>query len=171
VKRACYQEELATLKLEDIVYLDESGMDDNEVNQYGYSPKGKRAMDTKCAEKNKRISIIGALNLNKFFAPLVFEGTCNRDVFTTYITEVLSKYIRPGMTIILDNASFHKGGVIFDIVKQLGCNLLYLPPYSPDLNPIEHFWAAIKYKMKNVLKYTTDDIFEASIITFRNIST
>jgi transposase len=75
------------------------------------------------------------------------------------------------MTIILDNASFHKGGVIFDIVKQLGCNLLYLPPYSPDLNPIEHLWAAIKYKMKNVLKYTTDDIFEASIITFRNIST
>jgi transposase len=169
-KRKCYQDELATLNLDDIVYLDESGMDDNEVNQYGYGLKGKRVMDEKRAEKQTRISIIGALNKNRFFAPFVFEGSCNRDVFTIYITEVLAECIHPGMTIVLDNASFHKGGSILEIIKTLGCNVLYLPPYSPDFNPIEHFWASIKYKMKNVLKYTTPDIFQASIITFSNIS-
>ncbi|MBA3752553.1 transposase, partial [Candidatus Dependentiae bacterium] len=86
----------------------------------------------------KRLSIISAFHENTLKAPFVFEGSCNREVFETYLLEVLLPVVKPGQTISMDNASFHKNGNIKALIeKSAGCDLLYLQAYSPDFNPID----------------------------------
>ena len=87
---------------------------------------------------------MSALNGNALQAPFVFEGYCNRDVFQLYIDRVLIPTLRPGQTVIMDNASFHKSKKVKESIEKAQCTLLYLPAYSPDFNPIEHYWHALK---------------------------
>lgn len=141
-------------------------MDDNETNDYAWGPKGSRIYAMKNAERTKRVSIIGALNQKKFVAPFLFEGSCDRSLFEVYLEKVLIPQLSPGKIVILDNASFHKGGKIAQLIEQSGCKLLYLPPYSPDLNPIEHHWSPIKYRMRNALRKTNSDFYLAAESVF-----
>jgi transposase len=85
-------------------------------------------------------------------APLTFEGSCNRALFETWLKNCLIPNLEPGDIIIIDNASFHHGQSIIEIVETAGCEIWYLPPYSPDLNKIENWWAALKTWMKQRLK-------------------
>ena len=84
----------------------------------------------------------------KLIAPLTFEGSCNRSVFEKWLEEKLLTVLRPGQILILDNATFHKGEKIRELVESQGCELQYLPPYSPDLNEIEHYWFPIKNNVR-----------------------
>jgi transposase len=149
-----------------IIYIDESGIDDNEVNSYAWSKKGRRANSMKYGERKIRLSMIGSLNVNIFFAPFVFEGSCNRSIFEIYIEKVLLPNLKPGQIIILDNASIHKKGKIAELIASAECSIIYLPPYSPDLNPIEHHWFSVKHRIKNYLQTVKRDIYEAAIYTF-----
>ena len=101
--------------------------------------------------KRERTSWISALKEGKVFATLTFEGSCNRDLFETWLAKSLIPKLNPGDIIILDNASFHKGETIREIVKEAGCELWYLPAYSPDLNKIENWWSVLKTWMKQRL--------------------
>lgn len=144
-------------KLEEIetkrkVYVDEAGFDNREDYPYGYSPKGERCYALKCGKKRERVSWISALKSGKIIAPLTFEGTCNRNLFETWLAQSLIPQLSVGDIIILDNASFHKGENIKEIISSAGCELWYLPPYSPDLNKIENWWAVLKIWMKQRLK-------------------
>ena len=145
-----------------LVYMDESGINDNETSDYAWGPKGQRVFDMKNAERSKRLSIISALINGKLTAPFVFEGMCDRPVFEVYIEKVLVPNLRPGQTVIMDNASFHKGGRIAQLIKAAGCYLLYLPSYSPDFNPIEHHWSGLKYRIKKQLPHCDHDLYKAS---------
>lgn len=161
-----FQETIAKKSFKDLVYLDESGIDDDEVYPYGWGQKGQRIYGLKKARRAKRLSIIGALNETKIKAPFVFEESCTRDVFESYVREVLVPSLNPGQTVILDNASFHKGGKISQIIEDAGCKLLYLPPYSPALNPIEHFWHSIKNSIRKNLLLCEGNIHHAADRTF-----
>ena len=108
------------------------------------------------------MSIIGALNQRKIKASFVFEGSCNREFFETYVEQGLIQSLCPGQTVILDNASFHQGGRIRELIEQAGCFLLYLPAYSPDFNPIEHYWAAINSKIRECLTKVCGDLYQAA---------
>ncbi len=88
----------------------------------------------------------------KVFAPLTFEGSCNRDLFEAWLATCLIPKLNPGDIIILDNASFHKGETIREIVEEAGSELWYLPAYSPDLNKIENWWSVLKTWMKQRLR-------------------
>ena len=168
-EREKFIKKLKTIKPEDIIYSDESGMDDNDVNMEGWSMKGERLHDTKKSQRTDRISFIAALNLKKLIAPFVFEGSCTRDVFETYLKEVLVPVLTPGKVLIIDNASFHKGGRIKKIIKAAGCKILYLPTYSPDFNPIEHCWAFIKGKIRKLLTTINSNIYEVAISVFESV--
>ena len=98
-----------------------------------------------------RQSVISALFQGKFLAPMCFEGTCNTSLFNTWLKQVLIPNLSPGQVLILDNASFHKSGESQKLVKNAGCKILFLPPYSPDLNPIEKYWANMKAKVRELL--------------------
>ena len=85
-------------------------------------------------------------------APLTVEGSCNRTVFETWLENCLLPVLKPGQVLIVDNATFHKGGKIEELLAQVGCSILYLPPYSPDLNKIENCWSWLKSRIRKRIK-------------------
>ncbi|KJV70275.1 IS630 family transposase [Orientia tsutsugamushi] len=80
----------------------------------------------------------------------IFEGNCNKEIFTTYVETILIKELRPGQIVIMDNINFHKNTIIKVLIESVGCSILFLPTYSPDLNPIEHYWFKIKNEIRKV---------------------
>jgi transposase len=120
---------------------------------------------------SQRLSIISGLNRCRLIAPFVFEGHCNTEVFCTYLKKILIKELKPGQTVIMDNASFHKSQKIKRIIKKAKCNLLYLAPYSPDLNPIEKRWFKLKSKIKKHLIETNFDLYKCTEAIFKNKKT
>ena len=100
--------------------------------------------------------MIAAYCSHQLIAPFTVEGACNRTVFETWIETCLVKCLKPGQWLIIDNATFHKGGRIeawrvtrpAELIEQAGCKVLYLPPYSPDLNKIEQCWSWLKSRIR-----------------------
>lgn len=106
------------------------------------------------------MSIIGALLQGKFFAPMTLQGTCNTDVILIYLREILLPKLAKGTTIVMDNATFHKSSDIKKLIENAGCHLLFLPPYSPDLNPIEHWWHKIKSILRPIVQEGRENVHD-----------
>ena len=145
-----------------IVYSDESGIDDNEVPTKGWARRGERCYAEKKAERKTRYNITAALNANKLIAPFLFEGYSNSAVYESYIEHVLIPALEPGMILVIDNASFHKSKKIIELVEAAKCKVIFLPPYSPDLNPIEHHWTAIKGAIRKAAE-KVNGFYEAAV--------
>lgn len=123
-------------------------MDNRDDYPYGYCEKGRRFEALKSGKRTERVSWVAALLQGKIIAPLTFQGSCNRDLFEAWLEQCLLPKLEPGKVIVIDNATFHKSDHISEIVSKRGCRLLYLPPYSPDLNKIERCWSVLKTWMK-----------------------
>ncbi|WP_341819807.1 IS630 family transposase [Wolbachia endosymbiont (group A) of Brachyopa scutellaris] len=147
-KRAEFLKIIATKEPKNLVYIDESGIDNTEDYPYGYCQKGQRFYALKSGKKTQRISMVAALSGRKIVVPLTFEGHCNMDVFNGWFEQFLTPILEPGQTVILDNATFHKSDKIIELAKGVGAEILYLLPYSPDFNKIEHNWFAIKKRAR-----------------------
>ena len=150
-KRRAFLLRLVALNPELLVYLDESGMDSRDDYGYGYSPKGERCHALKSGKRSGRVNMIAALCDGELMAPFTIEGSCNREVFESWLEEHLIPTLTPGQVVIMDNASFHKGGRIEELIEAAECEVLYLPPYSPDLNKIENSWSWLKSRIRKVL--------------------
>lgn len=135
-----------------MVFVDESGMNDNDFYPYAYSAIGERYYEAHPGHYKKRMSMIGALCNQDFMAPFMFQGHCNTEVFERYIEKILIPKLTKGKTVIIDNASFHKSEKIKNLMQAAGIKLIYLPPYSPDLNPIEHYWHKIKNSIRKLMR-------------------
>ncbi len=135
-----------------LVYVDEAGMDNRDDYAYGWNQKGQRFHALKSGRRQGRVNMIAALCNRKLLAPFTVEGACNRVVFETWLENCLVPTLIPGQIVILDNATFHKGGRIQELIEQAGCQLLYLPPYSPDLNKIEQCWSWLKSRIRKQLE-------------------
>ena len=98
-----------------------------------------------------RESFIACLSRGKLLAPMCFQGTCNTGLFNTWLEKMVMPQLQSGQVLILDNASFHRSEESKKLVEAAGCKLMFLPPYSPDLNPIEKCWANIKTKVRELL--------------------
>lgn len=139
---------MTTKSATQLVYVDEAGIDNREDYPYGYCEIGQRFHALKSGKRTERVSWIAALKLGNLFAPMTFAGSCNRDLFELWLEECLVPQLQPGDVIVIDNASFHRSQAIAEIVADAGCELWYLPPYSPDLNKIEHWWSVLKNWMR-----------------------
>lgn len=133
------------------IYLDESGINQYLYRKHGRGLRGKRVCGEISGKRFARQSVISALFKGKLFSPMCFEGTCNTSVFNTWLKQMLIPNLIPGQVLILDNASFHKSTETQKLVEAAGCKILFLPPYSPDLNPIEKYWANMKKKVRELL--------------------
>lgn len=151
-KRAEFVLKLASVKAEDIVYADEAGMDSRDNYNYGYSLQGERLYALKSGRRQGRVNMIAALCNGELLAPFPVEGACNRNVFELWLSSCLIPNLKPGQILIIDNARFHKGGLIEQMVIEAGCSVWYLPAYSPDLNKIERCWSWLKSRIRHQLK-------------------
>lgn len=149
-----YQEILKNIPKENLIYLDESGFDLTMKKEYGWKKRGQRLYDNKKGQRKylKRITVISAYSnkTKKLIAPTYFEGNTNSQMFNLWLKEMLVPELKPNQTIIMDNAAFHKNKITEELIKSANCNLLYLPPYSPDFNPIESKWGHVKNKVKKI---------------------
>ena len=152
VKRTEFQKKLEQIAPDTLVYIDEAGLDNRLYREYGRAPRGQKVYANIPGKKRERISIIGALRAKQFIAPFTFQGGCNSDVFNALLEQVLLPTLPKGTTIIMDNAAFHKSEKTESLIQQYGCHLLFLPTYSPDLNPIEHYWFALKNHARKILR-------------------
>jgi len=148
-------EELEKIPKEKRIYIDQSGINEYLQRDYARSIKGRKVFGEISGNQFARQSIISALFNGKFLSPMCFEGTCDTILFNTWLKEMLIPALTSGYVLILDNASFHKSIESQKLVESSGCKILFLPPYSPDLNPIEKYWANMKVKIRNLLPAET----------------
>lgn len=134
-----------------MVYIDESGIDKFISREYGWGLRGHKIIGEISGRRYARESFIAGQLQNKVIAPFCYTGTCDSHLFNFWLENFLLPEIGPGYTLIMDNAAFHKSEHTRILIKSAGCELLFLPPYSPDLNPIEKFWANLKAKIKKII--------------------
>jgi transposase len=149
-----------------LVYLDETGMDNHEARTYGWSLQGTPCWGEKPGHRTQRVSLIDALHHQTLIAPLVFEGTCTTALFEAYVEHCLAPVLKPGQIVIYDNARFHQSAKARALIEGAGCTQKFLPPYSPDLNPIEHYWFPLKQRIRKLLPFYNRDLhktFEAAL--------
>lgn len=118
-------------------------------------------MDSVPRNRGQNLTLLCALTLTGPTAPLVVEGSVNGDVFVTYIRQVLVPVLRPGQVVVLDNLGAHLRPQVRELVEATGALLVYLPPYSPDLNPIEFLFSKLKAAMRALAARTREGVLEA----------
>ena len=152
-------EQIKQIPVERLVYLDESGAEDNIIFTHGYSLEGKRCYGKKEFRHKIRVSKIAALRNRTLFAPFVFTGYCNSSVFETYLQNVLLPQLSKGDVVVMDNIAFHKKESVKLLIESVGATILFIPPYCPDLNLIEHYWHKVKQNIRKI-KHNFKDFFD-----------
>ena len=141
-----------------LVWIDESGFAQDMPRRHGYAPIGQRCHGRWDWHAKGRVNVIGALMNQRLIAVGLFETTIDAHVFLAWTLHVLLAQLPPAAVIILDNATFHKRADLQNTLRQAGHTLEYLPPYSPDLNPIEHKWAQAKARRRQT-QCSVDELF------------
>ncbi len=148
-KRRKYLERRERLKRRNLpfLFLDETGVDERDQGRrlHARSQKGTRVYGDVAGGRRARTSIVAGRLGERFVAPMLFTGTCTAAVFNAWLTHELLPSLTTQTVIVMDNAAFHKTVATRKLIEEAGHILLYLPPYSPDLNPIEPDWAVIKH--------------------------
>jgi transposase len=145
-----------------LVFLDETGINTGMTRLYGRGTHGARVTDHVPDARFERTSILSSVRLNGDLVPLVFEGSLNGKLFKEYVSKILIPTLQEGDIVIMDNLKSHKVKGIASIIQAAGANVVYLPPYSPDLNPIEMMWSKIKAQLRKT-KARTKQLLEDAI--------
>ncbi len=131
-KRGKFREKLEKIANNRKIYVDKAGFYNREDYPYGSSLKGERCQALRSGKRTERVSWLAALKSGKIFASLSFQGSCNKNLFETCLKDCLLPKLEQGDIIIIDNATFHKGEYIREIIESAGFEIWYLPPYLPD---------------------------------------
>jgi len=133
----------------------------NLTPHYGYAPQGQRAYAPRPVQKGTRISTIGAISQQGLLTAMCYQGTLNGNVFSYFIKEFLLEFLTPQKVLILDNATAHKNQEALQWIESQGARVLYLPPYSPEMNPIEYCWARVKQTLRDLAPRNVESLYEA----------
>jgi transposase len=141
---------------EKLIYVDEAGFDSYIYREYGRAPRGVKVPGVIPGKKFKRTNIVAGQCQGKIIAPFQYSGSTDSQLFEFWFKNILLTAITVGSVIIMDNASFHRKAVLRQMALSAGCSIIFLPPYSPDLNLIENYWAWLKQKLKKILPVFSD---------------
>ena len=146
------------------MFLDESGVSTEMTRRYGRAPQGERVREGTPAGHWHTLTLLGAITSDGLLATMTIESPTDSDVFLAYLEQVLCPRLRLGQVVVMDNLSAHKHPAVRQLIEQAGAELLYLPPYSPDFNPIELCWAKIKECLR-AAKTRAVDLLEKAVAT------
>ncbi len=140
------------------VFLDESGAKTNMTRLYGRAPGGTRCVDHTPHGHWKTMTMLSAIRADGVMqgATVVIDGAINGETFLTYVEQFLTPALRQGDVVVMDNLASHKIKGVREAIESVGCDLWYLPPYSPDFNPIEKLWSKVKTWLRRVSATTFD---------------
>ena len=161
-KRQAYRQQLAAVKAagKSVVYADESGFRDESYRQYGYARKGEEVFGLVSGQRPRTKTLIAARFEDGFTAKRLFAGSCKATDFNQWLTEELCPRLTAKHVVILDNARLHKTHQTQQLIEASGASLMFLPPYSPDYNPIEHDFANIKRHQQYQSEKAIEDIIQ-----------
>jgi hypothetical protein len=142
--RQAWIEALPTMNIEKLVFIDETWASTSMTRGYGRAPRGQRCISSAPHGHWKTTTFVGALRHNRLTAPMVSDEPMNGEMFLAWVRQFLCPTLQPGDIVVLDNLSSHKVAGVRQAIEEVGARLLYLPPYSPDFNPIEKFFAKLK---------------------------
>lgn len=151
-----YQKAIADIPKESIVYVDEMGIFQYIYRQYCRAVRGKKVVEKVSGKRYKRTSIVAAQICKKIIAPLQYNGTMDSALFEAWFEKCLLPALTGKHTIIMDNASFHRKSKLIPLAEKIGHRIVFLPPYSPELNAIENFWSWLKGRLRNILPDFSD---------------
>jgi transposase len=155
---------------ERLLFLDEMGTNVSLSQLYAWSRKGERAFGSAPRNWGNNVTLLASITREGLGPCLAVEGATTREVFEAYLERVLAPTLVPGQVVVMDNLSAHKGERVRELIEQRGCELLYLPPYSPDFNPIEQAFSKVKGLMRAAEARTREALIEAMGVALSAVS-
>lgn len=153
-----------------LMFLDESGSNIALTRLYARAPKGKRAKGSLPRNRGKNMTVITAMTYQGLGESLIFDGAANTEIFEMYIQKILAPSLHPGQILVMDNLSIHKGAKVRKAIEEQGCQLLFLPAYSPDFSPIEEAFSKIKSVLRQKGARTREALQESLKAALATIS-
>jgi len=161
-KRKEWKEFQETVDPRKLIFLDESGVNTGMTRLYGRAPKNERVVDAVPDMRFSRTTLLSSIRMDGTMVPCVFDDALNGAMFREYVRVFLVPTLKPGDIVVMDNLSSHKVSGILEMIEAAGAQVRFLPPYSPDLNPIELMWSKIKAILRK-LKIRSKDLIDSAI--------
>ena len=168
--RVDFWQKVRDIPVEDLVFLDEAGINLALIRLYARAPRGQRAQGSRPHQRGKNVSMIGAISLKEIIASINLLGSTDGLTFEAFVIRKLVPKLWKGATVVWDNCSIHKGKEIEKAITDVGAQLIYLPPYSPDFNPIEKLWSKVKNTLRSIGARTYKDLDLAISEAYSQIS-
>ena len=169
--REAYLAEVAGIATERLVVVDESGCTTSMTRRRGRAPRGKRVHDAVPGGHWKVTTLIGAVRAGGVAAAVSVEAATDGPLFLAFVRDALAPALRPGDVVVMDNLGAHKVRGVREAVEGAGARLLYLPPYSPDLSPIELCWSKVKQALRSAAARTAEALGRAVEEAFKTVTT
>ncbi|HPV24943.1 MAG TPA: IS630 family transposase [Casimicrobium sp.] len=161
VQRRQWCEQLACIDPRRLVFLDETGAKTNMTRLFARAPVGQRAVDYAPHGHWNTTTLVAAVTFERAIAPMVLDGPMDTLAFEAYVEQVLIPELPPGSIVVMDNLPAHKSASIARMLDAAGARLWYLPPYSPDFNPIEQMWSKVKSWLRRAKARTQEELYDA----------
>jgi transposase len=163
LKRGDFWEKIRDIKVEDLIFIDESGVNLAMIRLYARALKGKRARGVKPQKRGQNISIISALSLEKVLASSNIYGSVDGITFEAFIVKQLVPQLWENACVVMDNARIHLGKMVKEAISEAGAKVIYLSPYSPEFSPIENFWSKVKAILRKLKARTYKDLIDGIV--------
>jgi transposase len=169
-KREEWEQCMPGLDLDKLVFFDEIGVNTKMVRLHGRCAAHRRLVDFAPAGHYSSSTLMSGMRLDGVVAPMLLDGPVNGETFAGYIEQCLAPALEPGDILIIDNLPAHKSARVTAAIEGVGCVLVYLPPYSPDLSPIENMWSKVKASVRAAAARTLDTVVDAVKIALDSVT-
>ena len=160
VRRAIYQRTIADLDFKRLVFIDEMGSHRGMTRMYGRARRGERILGISMRNYGSNWTTLGALSFKKLQAVMTLEGAIDGAGFYTWVAQVLVPTLEPNQVVVMDNASIHLSKQVRACIEEAGCEMIYQPPYSPEVNAIEPAWNHFKREIRKANPQTDEALLE-----------
>ena len=169
MKRELWMSEQPEMPFDKLVFIDETGINTGMTRLYGRASGSRRVVDSTPDVRFERTTVLSSVRASAETVPLIFEGALDGEMFREYVAQCLAPALKPGDIVIMDSLSSHKVAGVLEPIIAAGATVRYLPPYSPDLNPIELMWSKIKAYLRKLKAGTKEALQLALAEALENI--